>query len=379
MKIGIVAGEASGDLLGADLIADLVSRVPGLQVEGLGGPLMQAAGCHSLFDMKRLSVMGFIEPLLRLPDLISLRRQLLTHFLTNRPDVFIGIDAPDFNLGLEAKLHQAGIPIVHYVSPSVWAWRSWRIKAIKENVDRMLTLFPFEAEFYKRHAVPVSFVGHPLAKKIPLQPDILQAKKILGLDEKKQYIALLPGSRDQEIRFMAPLFLQAALLLHQARPDCEFITSLINDEQGSVFKQQQQKIAPHLPIHIAVKASHEVMAACDVALVTSGTATFELMLFKKPMVIAYRMQAIVYQLAKYLVKTRFIGLPNLLAGEKVVPECIQDEATPTILAEQVLRYLNERTKSEQVKTRFLQIHEDMLGESVANPSDLIIEMCHHHS
>lgn len=376
MKIGMVAGEASGDLLGAQLLRQFAGRVNELSVEGMGGPAMVAAGCHSLFDIERLSVMGLIEPLLRLPDLISLRRQLLRHFLSHKPDVFIGVDAPDFNLGLELKLHQSGIKTVHYVSPSVWAWRQGRLKTIEKAVDLMLTLFPFEAEYYKRHHVPVHYVGHPLADTIPMHTDSQLAKRALCLNESVQYVALLPGSREQELRNLVPVFLQAAQIIQKSRPEIEFITSHVNEARYQTFKAYQQQIAPQLPIHCFTRRSHDVMAASDAVMVTSGTATLEVMLFKKPMVIAYRMPTLAYHLARWLVNVPFIGLPNLLAQERIVPECIQQDAKPSILAAHLLDYLDNPNKVDALKKRFQELHENLRVPSKTLAADAILNLIH---
>lgn len=373
MKIGIVAGEASGDLLGAHLLQQLQQKASPI-IEGIGGPAMIAANCHSLCDIERLSVMGLIEPLMRLPELIRLRRKLLQHFLNQKPAVFIGIDAPDFNLGLEFKLKKANIPVVHYVSPSVWAWRKNRIKKIKKSVDMMLTLFPFETEFYHRHEVPVQYVGHPLAESIPLEINQVMAKRALCLDESTKYVALLPGSREQELHNLSATFLQAAVLIQKQFPEIQFITSHINEERYQTFKAYQQQIAPHLTIHCFTRRSHDVLAASEAVLVTSGTATLETMLFKKPMVIAYRMPKFAYQLAKLLVDIPFIGLPNLLANEQIVPECIQAEATPAILAEHILNYLQDPAKAAALADRFTQIHEDMKVNSATKAADVIYNL-----
>lgn len=374
MKIGMLAGEASGDLLGAHLLKELLDRDPTLLAEGVGGPAMISAGFHSLYDIERLSVMGLLEPLVRLPDLISLRRQVLHHFLAHKPDVFIGIDAPDFNLGLELKLHQANIPIVHYVSPSVWAWRQGRIHTIKKAVDVMLTLFPFEAEYYKRHDVPAKCVGHPLANSIPMHTDTMQAKRALHLDENVRYVALLPGSRDQELRHLAPIFLQAALLIHKSKPDIQFITAHVNEARYQSFKTYQQQIAPNLPVHCFTRRAHDVIAASDAVLVTSGTATLEVMLLKKPMVIAYRMPAVAYHLARWLVNVPFIGLPNLLAQEQIVPECIQNDAKPSVLAEHILNYLEHPQKTEALIKRFQEIHKTLQAAALTNVADVVINL-----
>lgn len=363
MKIGILAGEASGDLLGANVINALRQLDPALEVEGIGGQAMISAGCKSLFDIERLSVMGFVEPLMRLPDLLKLRRSVYHHFTQHRPDIFIGIDAPEFNLGLEVKLRAAGIPIVHYVSPSVWAWRQNRIHKIGKAVDKMLTLLPFEANFYQQHNIPVSYVGHPLADQIPLEVDVIAARRALHIDEDARYITLLPGSRRQEIKHMAETFILAAKKLWQQDPSLKFLTSHVNEQRYNEFKACHKKIAPELPLQIFTRRTHDVLAAADAVIVTSGTATLETMLFKKPMVIVYRMPWLTHQLAKLLVKTPYIGLPNLLAGEPLVPELIQHAATPDAIAEHIAEYLQSPEKSQTIKNKFTALHQSLRKES----------------
>lgn len=372
LRIGIVAGEASGDLLGAKLIHALRELHPDLIAEGLGGSAMMAAGFNSLFDMERLAVMGLVEPLLRLPDLIKLRRGLYQHFIQNPPDIFIGIDAPDFNLGLELKLRQAGIPVVHYVSPSVWAWRQNRVFKIAKAVDLMLTLLPFEAKFYEQHHVPVSYVGHPLADQIPLVPSTLEARRALCIDEKATYVALLPGSRKQEIRHMAEPFLLAAKKIWEANPAVHFLTSHVNEQRYQEFYETYQRIAPELPLQFFTKRSYDVMAAADAVVVTSGTATLEVMLHKKPMVIAYKMPKITHQLAKWLVKTPFIGLPNLLANKALVPELIQDAATPDAIAEHILTYLHQPETVQALQKQFIEIHQSLRSDAAANIAQSVL-------
>jgi len=374
VKIGILAGEASGDVLGAKLIQALRQQCPDLKVEGIGGPAMMAAGCHSLFDIERLAVMGFIEPLMRLPDLIKLRRDLFHHFIKNPPDVFIGIDAPDFNLGLELKLRKAGIPIVHYVSPSVWAWRQKRVHKIAKAVDMMLTLLPFEAKFYEQHHVPVRYVGHPLADLIPLQTDTEAARRSLCIDEHATYIALLPGSRRQEIRYMAEPMLLAAKLAWQKRPELRFITTHVNEQRYQEFYECYQRIAPELPLQFFTRRTADVISAADVVVVTSGTATLETMLYKKPMIIAYRMSKFTYFLAKLLVKTPFAGLPNLLANKLVVPELIQDAVTPESIADLITDYLGHPEKVALLKSTFTELHESLQADSAHSTSQSILEV-----
>jgi lipid-A-disaccharide synthase len=369
MKIAIVAGEMSGDLLGAGILQALQEKKISLHASGIGGSQMLATGFNSFFDIDRLAVMGLIEPLGRLPELIKIRRFLYQHFTQQRPDVFVGIDAPDFNLGLELKLRRAGIPIVHYVSPSVWAWRQKRIHKIAKAVDLVLTLFPFEAAFYEKHNVPAHFVGHPLADLIPLAPDKLAARKKLNLDPTATYIAILPGSRRNELRFLAETFIETARQCWRERPNLQFITSAANAERDQEFQSLYRRLAPDLPIHCFIESTHAVMAAADVILVTSGTATLEAMLFKRPMVIAYRMAKLTYQIARHLVKIPHIGLPNLLANERLVPEFIQDEVQPKKLMQALFYFLDNIDKTQQLQNRFIQIHQQLrcsANESAAN-------------
>jgi lipid-A-disaccharide synthase len=404
----MVAGELSGDLLGAGLIQGLKSPLTplfqrgesnaaflqkgesdatfppfekgglggilNLNISGIGGPYMIAAGCDSLFDIERLAVMGLIEPLRRLPELFKIRHALYTHFVRTKPDVFIGIDSPDFNLGLELKLRQAGIPIVHYVSPSVWAWRKKRIHKIAKAVDLVLTLFPFEADFYQQHDVPACFVGHPLADQIPLQSDKVAARNQLGLATEPTYIALLPGSRRNEIHYLAETFIATAKQCWQAKPQLQFITSAANAARDQEFKAHCQRLAPDLPIHFFEGRSHEVMAAADVVLVTSGTATLETMLFKRPMVIAYRMANLTYQIARHLVKIPYIGLPNLLANQMLVPEFIQDAAKPEKMAEAVLDYLDHPEKISQLQTTFTEIHQQLRCDANHRAAEAVLQL-----
>lgn len=374
VRIGILAGEASGDLLGAKLIQALHEHCPHIQIEGIGGPAMIAAGCHSLFDIERLAVMGFIEPLFRLPDLIKLRHDLYKHFTQKPPDVFIGIDAPDFNIGLERKLKAAGIPVIHYVSPSVWAWRQYRVRKIAKSIDLMLTLLPFEEKFYQQHAIPVRYVGHPLALQIPLQPDKLAARRALCLDEHATYIALLPGSRSQEIKYLAEPFLRAAKLAWQKRPNLRFITAHVNEQRYQEFYDCYKQLTPDLPLEFFTRRSQDVMAAADVVVVTSGTATLETMLFKKPMIIAYRMSWLTYQLAKLLVKTPYAGLPNLLANQLLVPELIQNAVTPEKICEHMFNYLNHPEKVIALQAKFTELHHELRADSSKNISDSILNM-----
>lgn len=363
MKIGILAGETSGDLLGASLIKALREHYPNATFEGIGGPAMIAAGFNSLFDIERLSVMGIIEPLKRLPDLLRLRRDVCKHFLLNPPDVFIGIDAPDFNLGVEMKLRKAGIKTVHYVSPSVWAWRLYRVKKIAKAVDLILTLLPFEAKFYEKHHVPVKYVGHPLADQIPLQPNTQAAKKSLGLDEESRYVALLPGSRKQELHHMSEIYLLAAKLVWLQKPQLKFITSLTSQARYDEFYASYQRVAPELPLSCFINRSHAVMEAADAVIVTSGTATLETMLYKKPMVIAYRMPKLIYKLIRWLITAPYSGLPNLLANKLLVPELFQSDANPGAISNLLLAYLERPEKVVALQSKFAELHQSLRTNS----------------
>lgn len=373
-KIGILAGEASGDILGAGLIQALNISHSHCSFTGIGGPKMIAAGCRSLHEMERLSVMGLVEPLFRLPELFRIRRELYHYFMQNRPDVFIGIDSPDFNLGLELKLRQKGILVIHYVSPSVWAWRQKRIIKIAKAADLVLTLFPFEADFYKKHHVPVQFVGHPLADLIPLQTDKFAARKKLQLDPDATYIALLPGSRSNEIKFLAERFLATAYECWKKRPNLQCITSSINQQREEELKRIHQSRFPDLPLIFFQGNSHDVIEASDVVLVTSGTATLETLLYKRPMVIAYRMASLTFRLAKYLVKLNWIGLPNLLANEKIVPEFIQDAATPENMSAALLDYLDHPEKVVQLEKKFLMIHQALRCHANQQAAEAVLNL-----
>ncbi len=331
MRIGVVAGEASGDLLGARVLAALRMRFPGLVVEGIGGPLMEAQGLRSMFPLERLSVMGFVEPLKRLPELLRMRRSVYDHFDASPPDLFLGIDSPDFNLRLERRLRERGITTAHLVSPSIWAWRQGRIHSIKRAVDMMLCLFPFETAIYAEQGIPACFVGHPLADELSPQPDRTAARRALGLDSAPTTLALLPGSRGSEVRLLAPLFLQAARLLRQSDPGLALVLPAASPARESELRQLLGSYRD-LGVTVVQGRSREVMAACDAVLVASGTATLEAALLKRPMVVAYRMGALSWLLLKWLVKTPYAALPNILAGRALVPELLQRAATPAALA-----------------------------------------------
>jgi lipid-A-disaccharide synthase len=361
LRIGIVAGEASGDILGAGLMAALRSENPQIRFEGVGGPRMLAQGFVSFYPLDRLSVMGLVDPLKRLPELLRMRRNLVDHFLSQPPDVYIGIDSPDFNLGIERQLHAVGIKTVHYVSPSVWAWRQGRVKKIARSVDLMLTLLPFEAAFYRQHAVPVAFVGHPLADEFPLQPDIAAARQELECADKQRIIAVLPGSRGGEINLLAPVFFEAMARLLTHEPDCFFLVPAVSEERLSrlqVLLAEAIQAAPQLAerVRLVLGQSRQVMTAADLVLMTSGTTALEAMLLKKPMVVAYKLPPLSYSILSRMVKTEHIALPNLLAGEALVPELLQQQVSAESLCQAMLQWLQQPERVAAVKQRFGEMH-----------------------
>jgi lipid-A-disaccharide synthase len=375
LRIGIVAGEISGDLLGADLIKSLrKSSARPLEFCGIGGAHMRAENFHSLFDIERLAVMGFVEPLKRLPELFAMRNKLREHFLQWHADIVIGIDAPDFNLGLELRLRERGIKTAHYVSPSVWAWRQGRIHTIKRAVDLMLTLFPFEEQFYRDHAVPVECVGHPLADQLPLQPDVAAARAQLLIDPAKTVVALLPGSRGGEIAQVGAAFLDTAAWLLQRRPDLHFVVPAANPARRAQIEALLANRSEHLPLQILDSQSQLAMTAADVVLMTSGTTTLEALLLKKPMVVAYRMGAWSFALVKRLVKIKYMSLPNLLANRELVPERLQHDVRADVLGPLVLERLDNKTMRMQLERDFLQIHESLRRDASARAATALLRL-----
>lgn len=371
MKIALVAGEVSGDILGAGLMRSLRQINPDVQFIGVGGPLMIAEGMQSFFPMERLAVMGLVEVLGRLPELILKRHNLKKWLIQEKPDIFIGIDAPDFNLSLELKLKKAGIRTVHYVSPSVWAWRQRRVIKIRQACDLILVLFPFEVEFYKNNGVPVCFVGHPLADQIPIDiKEKSSARASLALKQTEgPFVALMPGSRRGEVEKLAPLFLDTAELVLKKYKTAQFLIPSANLERheqlNSLLSERK------LPIHLVSGRSHDVLAASDAVLIASGTATLEALLFKVPMVVAYKMAAITYSVLRRLVKSRYISLPNLLIGKAAVPELLQEKATPENLFSMLDPLLFDATN--QV-SHFSSIHTLLKRDASNSAAKAIIEL-----
>lgn len=317
IRIGIVAGETSGDILAAGLVRELQARYPDAQFEGIAGPRMQALGVKALFEMEELSVMGITEVLGRLPRILQVRRELLRHFIANPPDIFVGVDAPDFNIGVELKLRRAGIKTVHYVSPSVWAWRQGRIHKIKAATDMVLAFLPFEKAFYDRFDAPCRFVGHTMADDIPLVPDQGAVREALGIDPARRWLAVLPGSRTAEVGFMAPVFLEACKHLTVHNPDLGFIVPLVNQKRREQFLAIKAEVAPELDMVLLDGQGREAMIAADVVMLASGTAALEAMLVKKPMVVGYKLKPFSYLLAQWLVKTDYVSLPNQIGRAHV--------------------------------------------------------------
>ena len=352
MKVGIVAGEASGDYLGAGLMAALRTRFPQIEFTGIGGPRMETAGMRQLYPMGRISIMGLDELLRNLHDILKIRRALFDVFTRERVSLFIGVDVPDFNLGLEQQLRKHGIATVHYVSPTVWAWRSYRIRKIKRAVSHMLTLFPFEAEFYKRHGVPVSFVGHPIADEIETGYEKTDVRKSLQLaSDKELVVALLPGSRLVELRRLGELFLETAQTLQGAIPNLQFVAPFANDETMYYFSALLKKYQD-LSITVLQGKSRQAIAASDVALVASGTAALESALLQVPLIVAYRGSWISYLLVRLLAHVEHFSMPNNLLREPIVPELFQSNANVNNLVNELTRYLLDPKQHQMAKDAF---------------------------
>lgn len=378
VPIAMVAGEASGDLLAAQMLGPLRERIPELEARGIGGPRMVAAGFHADWSIDKLSVMGYLEVLGRLPEIIGIRRRLRQELLASPPAAFIGVDAPDFNLGLEVALRDAwrgqGRPVIHFIGPSVWAWRGERIETIRRAVDHMLVVFPFETEIYREAGIAATYVGHPLADVIPVVPDRSAARALLGFGDGR-IVALLPGSRAAEIRYLAAPFVEAAAIVSRRHPDVRFVMPAANPRMRERFEGEWKRVAPDLPITIVDGRSHDVLAACDAALVASGTATLEAALFKRPMVIAYRVATITGLLMRrrggYL---PWVGLPNILARAFVVPELLQEAATPEALAEALEFQLVDVQNRERLEERFTAMHHELRRDTGRLAADVIADL-----
>lgn len=379
-RIAIVAGEASGDLLGAGLIDALRARWPDAEFAGIGGDRMRGAGFNAWYDAGELAVMGLAEVLRHLPRLLWLRRALRERLLDWRPDVFVGIDAPDFNLGVERWLKERGVPTVHYVSPSVWAWREGRAAKIGRSADRVLCLFPMEPAIYARHGIDARFVGHPLADEMPLDPDRAAARARMGLPADARILALLPGSRTGEIERLGADFLDAAARVRDVLPDVQVVAPMADARARATFERvlaasaARDRLGPAL--RIVDGRARELMIASDVVLLASGTATLEAMLAKRPMVVAYKVAAATYRLVKGLgmLKVDRYALPNILAGDDLVPELMQQDCTPPRLAEAILGWLRNPAAAHDLAPRFMNLHRELRRDASARAAEAVAEV-----
>ena len=373
MQLALVAGETSGDLLAGLLLGGLRQRWPALQSSGIGGPRMAAQGFEAWWPHDKLAVRGYVEVLRHYREISAIREALAQRLLKAPPRAFIGVDAPDFNLGLEKRLKSAGIKTVHFVCPSIWAWRGGRARRMAESCDHVLCLFPFEPGLLHRHGVAATYVGHPLADTIPRVPPREAARQLLGLSASDQVLAVLPGSRRSEIQYIAPVFMQAIARLAQARPALRFVLPVVPGLRDMLAPLAELH-APGVALQWLDGQSHTALAACDATLIASGTATLEAALFKRPMVIAYRMQALSWQLMKRMRYQPWVGLPNILCRDFVVPELIQDDCTPAALAAASLQALDDTARAEHVRQRFDELHQLLRRDTARCATDAIAQV-----
>lgn len=374
-NVALVAGEASGDLLGAHLLGALRDRRSGLSFSGIGGPRMTGHGFDSYYTMEKLSVRGYVEVLRHYREIMGIRRALLSRLLDERPALFIGIDAPDFNLDLEYRLKDAGIPTMHYVSPSVWAWRRSRLQKIARSTSHMLVLFPFEAEIYQQVGIRVTYVGHPVADTIPLIVDKAAAREQLRLPSEKLIVALLPGSRQSELRYMADAFVQTAKRFHSMLDDVHFVCPSASRPTRDLMQEAiHRNDAADLPLTLMFGHSHEALAAADLALVASGTATLETALFKTPMVIAYKMSPLTWRIMRRMLYMPYVGLPNILAGEFLVDELLQDAATPEALSAALIALVDDTARQQRQVDRFAEMHVSLRQDNATKAAQAVLEV-----
>lgn len=374
LHIGIVAGEVSGDMLGAGLVRALSKYPVDIRFSGIAGPAMQALGCESRYPMERLTVMGLEGLFGRVREIFCIRRNLKNYFIDQPPDLFVGIDAPDFNLVLEKHLRRAGIPVVHYVSPTVWAWRGYRIRLIRKAVDMMLALFPFEVDYYHRHDVPVTLVGHPMVREIQQQPDVAGLKQELGITPGKRIIALMPGSRRSEIDRLAGDFLEGAKLLADRYPDIQFVSAMPSEELMQALQHMKRNMTPELDLVCIPGRSRDVMACADVVLLASGTAALEAAIIGRPMVVAYKVSGMTKLMVKLFASVDYYSMPNHLAGRAIVPELMQDECTAGNICREVSRYLEDAREVKKITALFTEIRQSLDMDASANAAAAIASM-----
>jgi len=371
----MVAGEVSGDLLAARLLSGLRPKLPDAHIHGIGGPNMQAYGFVSDWPMEKLSVRGLFEVLAHYREIKGIQNALRDRLLAEQPAVFVGVDAPDFNFGLERRLKESGIPTVHFIGPSIWAWRGGRIKKIARSVSHMLVVFPFEEEIYRHANIPATYVGHPLAEVIPLDPDMQVARSTLGLSSDARVVAILPGSRMSELKYNATAFVGAGKLLQQRDPAIRLIAPMAGEKQRIYFRQLiEQAGLGDVPLQIVDGQSHAAMAAADAVLVASGTATLEVALFKKPMVIAYKMMRASWEIMRHMSYQPWIGLPNILAREFLVPELLQNAATPEALADAMWRQLSDTAHRDKLRERFIEMHHSLLRNTAQESAQAVLQV-----
>jgi lipid-A-disaccharide synthase len=375
LSIAMVAGESSGDLLASRLLSGLRPALPDALIHGIGGPKMAEYGFCSDWPMEKLSVRGLFEVLTHYREIKGIQNALRDKLLAQKPTAFIGVDAPDFNFGLEAQLKQAGIPTMHFISPSIWAWRGGRIKKIAQAVSHMLVVFPFEEAIYRKAGIPVTYVGYPLAEVIPMKPDIIAARNALGLPAMAQVVAILPGSRMSELKYNAVTFIEAAKFLAQRDPSIRFVVPMAGEKQQAYFSDLIAKAGlSDVDFELFTGQSHTAIAAADAVLVASGTATLEVALFKKPMVIAYKMMQASWQILRHMGYQPWIGLPNILAQEFIVPELLQDAATPQALAEALWKQLSDEPHRARLQQRFTEIHYSLLRDTAKESAQAVLRL-----
>jgi lipid-A-disaccharide synthase len=374
LHVGIVAGESSGDQIGAALIGALRRSVPGLRITGMAGPKMKAAGCEAIASVDELSVMGLVEVVRQYPRLRRLRERLCQYYLTARPDVFVGIDVPDFVMGIEARLHAKRVKTIHYVAPQIWAWRQSRARKIAGRLDLLLALFPFEESFFRQYGIDARFVGHPVADQIPLERDMAGARGRLGLDRDRSYVALMPGSRKQELRRHVDLFLEAAGRIAEEIGDVAFVAGAIDADAREFMLQRSRLVRPAIELDVRQGDAHDVLGACDAALVASGTVTLEGMFCKTPMVVSYRLAPLTFCIMKRLVKIPYVAMPNILAATALVPEYVQREVRPELLARAITGWLRDGDRVAHYQTKCMEIHKMLRRNAAARAAREVLRL-----